>query len=90
MFKHILATVALTVPMASADTGMRELGVPGIYLSTEVFDNFVRMGERVGEYEPIVLEQFSEPTNACIVDKKLSLIEQIQQCKSQRLGWMKI
>lgn len=92
MFKHILATLALAAPLAEASSPgiFRDIGSPGVYFSTDLFDNFVRMGDKVGDYEPIVREQFFEPANACVVDKQLSLIEQIKQCKKQRLGWMKI
>ena len=94
MFKHILATMALITPMAGANSNVntiiRDLGSTGVYLSAALFDNFVRMGDEVGDYEPIVHEQFLEPANACVVDKHLSLIEQLKQCKNQKLGWMKI
>ena len=93
MFKHILATMALITPMganSNVNTIIRDLGSTGVYLSADLFDNFVRMGDKVGDYEPIVHEQFLEPANACVVDKQLSLIEQLKQCKNQKLGWMKI
>tara|TARA_Y100001938_G_scaffold147602_1_gene229169 strand:+ start:948 stop:1220 length:273 start_codon:yes stop_codon:yes gene_type:complete len=90
MFKHIITTLAFATPLAEAEPRDWAHVNPGIYLSTDLLDNFVRMGEAVGDYEPLVFERFFEPANACTVDKELSLIEQLQQCKKQRLGWLKI
>ena len=90
MFKHTLVTMALAAPLMGSNPVFRGQGFAGVYISSQDIENFTRKGEKVGEYEPLEVEQFAEPANICIVDKEASLLKQIKQCKKQRLGWLKI
>ena len=82
--------MALAAPLMGSNPVLRGQGFAGVYISSQDIENFTRKGEQVGEYEPIVVELFAEPTNICIVDKDASLLNQIKECKQQRLGWLKI
>ena len=49
------------------------------------------LGEKiVGESVPLHMEIYYSPANYCKVDPKAELIEQLNQCKNQRKGWLKI
>jgi len=49
------------------------------------------LGEKiVGESVPLHMEIYYSPANYCKVDPEAELIAQLNQCKNQRKGWLKI
>ena len=44
----------------------------------------------VGESVPVYMEIYHSPANYCKVDPDAELISQLNQCKNQRKGWLKI
>ena len=49
------------------------------------------LGEKiVGESVPLHMEIYYSPANYCKVDPDAELIAQLNQCKNQRKGWLKI
>jgi hypothetical protein len=44
----------------------------------------------VGEYSLITGPDIFLPKQLCTVDPKLSVIQQLQQCKNKRKGWLRL
>ena len=44
----------------------------------------------VGEYSLITGPDIFLPKQLCAVDPKLSVIQQLQQCKNKRKGWLRL
>tara|TARA_E500000331_G_scaffold86437_1_gene82083 strand:+ start:2032 stop:2310 length:279 start_codon:yes stop_codon:yes gene_type:complete len=41
----------------------------------------------VGDFEPLTAPDWFLPNHMCVVDSKLSVLQQLQECKKQRKGW---
>lgn len=41
----------------------------------------------VGDFEPLSVPGWFLPNHMCVVDSKLSVLQQLQECKKQRKGW---
>ena len=44
----------------------------------------------VGDYSFVDSEEVFLPNTLCQVDNSLSILEQLQQCKNSRKGWLKL
>jgi len=49
--------------------------------------NLPAFNKIVGDFEPLTTPDWFLPNHMCIVDSKLSVLKQLQECKKQRKGW---
>ncbi len=84
MIKHIsiagttLAMLSLQ-PLLIGDEAPQERVAPALY------------GEALAPYVSIQQsDKFMQPTLCKVKDEKAPILEQIEQCKKQRVGWLKI
>ena len=59
-------------------------------VSPEVGETPAGTDNIVGEYSLVTGPDIFLPKQLCAVDPKLSVIQQLQQCKNKRKGWLRL
>ena len=84
----IIGAIVIIGLTARTSPGMADTDVPDPV--TEVGETPAGTDNIVGEYSLVTGPDIFLPKQLCAVDPKLSIIQQLQQCKNKRKGWLRL